>query len=335
MSLEMGPDMTSKNNIEAIRQTYDVVAPLARRFCQKLAEQVQELLATAGVSLAVPIECRVKDWESIRDKIDSRELNIRSAQEVSDLVGIRLILLFKRDVQKTCDTIVGSFDVLSIEDTADRLGDSEFGYQSIHYQIRLPKAWLAVPSFAAFAGLQAEVQIRSAAQHIWAAASHVLQYKHEESVPLPVRRAIHRVSALLETVDLEFERALQERDSYSQAIDLSISSATLNVDILARMLDDSLPPQNKEKQEPYANLLQELYAQGITKVADVQKLLDDHLADVLREDTEIVSILQNGNVEGDAVEATIRGIIHTTKKSRLEQGVFYTHAGLLRAMLER
>jgi ppGpp synthetase/RelA/SpoT-type nucleotidyltranferase len=30
-------------------------------------------------------------------------------------------------------------------------------------------------------GLRAEVQVRTTAQHIWAAASHKLQYKHEES----------------------------------------------------------------------------------------------------------------------------------------------------------
>lgn len=57
-------------------------------------------------------------------------------------------------------------------------------------------------------GLKAEVQVRTVTQHVWAAASHVLQYKQEASVPLPVRRSIYRVSALLETVDLEFERVL-------------------------------------------------------------------------------------------------------------------------------
>ena len=87
-------------------------------------------------------------------------------------------------------------------------------YQSLHYIIRIPKHWLKVSTFADLGELKAEIQLRTLAQHIWAATSHKLQYKHEDSVPPPIRRSIYRVSALLETVDLEFERVLAERGTY-------------------------------------------------------------------------------------------------------------------------
>ncbi|MDD5094450.1 MAG: RelA/SpoT domain-containing protein [Dehalococcoidia bacterium] len=206
--------MVAKVDIGRLRQSYELVVPLAERFCNKLTEQIQELLVPAEVSLAVPIEKRVKSWDSLREKIANKNLKVKNAQDIEDLVGIRLILLFQRDVLKTCEIVAKNFDVLNIEDTRQRLGDSELGYQSVHYQIKLPKSWLVVPSFASFDGLCAEIQMRTVAQHIWAVASHTLQYKHEHGVPRPIRRAIHRVSALLETVDLEFERALQEREAY-------------------------------------------------------------------------------------------------------------------------
>ena len=78
----------------------------------------------------------------------------------------------------------------------------------------MPDDWLNVPTFREFKGLRAELQIRTLAQQLWAAASHKLQYKRESSVPYPIRRSIHRVAALLETVDLELERVLSERDPH-------------------------------------------------------------------------------------------------------------------------
>ena len=70
---------------------------------------------------------------------------------------------------------------------------------------------------------------------------HTLQYKQEDSVPAPMRRAIHRVSALLEVVDLEFERLLKERESYRSDSGPINTDAILNVDLLEHLLDALLP----------------------------------------------------------------------------------------------
>jgi ppGpp synthetase/RelA/SpoT-type nucleotidyltranferase len=104
-------------------------------------------------------------------------------KELKDLVGLRLMRVFKRDVARVCDLVSETFTVVSQEDTAQRLGEAEIGYQSLHYVIKLPEKWLSVPSFKGLDDLQAELQVRTVAQHIWAAASHILQYKQEASVP--------------------------------------------------------------------------------------------------------------------------------------------------------
>src|SRR5690606_25945786 len=97
------------------------------------------------------------------------------------------------------------------------------------------------------------------AQHTWAVASPKLQYKHEEGVPPPIRRTIHRVSALLETVDLEFERVLEERGSYiAAAADNVDLGELLNVDLLKATLSEILPEKNRVDNEPYADLLVDL-----------------------------------------------------------------------------
>ena len=152
----------------------------------------------------------------------------------------------------------GELDVIAQEDTGGRLRESQFGYQSVHLTVKLPASWLSVPSFSGLGSLMAEIQIRTLAQHIWAVASHKLQYKQEASVPEPVRRSIHRVSALLETVDLEFERVVDERARYLEEVGSGAADESLNVDLLTRILSESLPEQNRVESEHSAKLLDDL-----------------------------------------------------------------------------
>jgi hypothetical protein len=79
----------------------------------------------------------------------------------------------------------------------------------VHFVVEFPEPWFVVPTIGPMRGLRAEIQVRTHAQHIWADASHILQYKKESSVAPKTRRDIHRIAALLETVDLEFEKVLK------------------------------------------------------------------------------------------------------------------------------
>src|SRR6185437_7926382 len=129
-------------------------------------------------------------------------------------------------------------------------------------------------TFAALGELQIEIQVRTLAQHIWAAASHKLQYKHEQSVPPPLRRSIHRVSALLEIVDLEFERVLLERREYvGEKVAAPAGSERLNVDLVEITLGEIFPPENREDQEAYDELLDELFSMGIETVKQLREML--------------------------------------------------------------
>jgi ppGpp synthetase/RelA/SpoT-type nucleotidyltranferase len=159
-----------------------------------------------------------------------------------------IILHSQRGVPLVCDLLDGHFTVVEHHET-DKLEADRFGYASTHYVVALPDAWLAVPTLASMGGLRAELQIRTTAQHIWAAASHVFQYKHESSVPFPVRRPLHRVAALLETVDSEFDRVLEQRDIYRKSIGPYSPTEELNVDLLEHILDEYLPKANKERDE--------------------------------------------------------------------------------------
>ena len=152
-------------DIGCLKNSYEAKEPALARFCARLAEQLNEIIRVHDVPLAVPIEARVKSWTSLTDKITRRKLVVADVSDVNDLIGLRIILLFKRDLERVTKLISSSLKLISTEDAIDRLGVQMFGYQSVHLQVELPEAWSKVPTLKDFSGFKAEIQLRTAAQH--------------------------------------------------------------------------------------------------------------------------------------------------------------------------
>lgn len=311
--------------ISTLQSQYVALTAGAERLRTALTEQLEHILATNQISLGVPLEGRVKAWSSIVEKIERKVPRLTSVSDLDDLVGIRLILLFQRDVDVIHRLIGETFQVLSAEDTASRLTETQFGYQSRHYVVQIPETWVKVPSLAGLQSYKAEIQLRTLSQHIWAAASHKLQYKHDESVPVPLRRSIYRVSALLETVDLEFNRVLKDRDAYvAQQVAIPRLEETLNVDSAQALLIQLLPAENLGHDEDYADLLVDLFHFGIDTGQKLRNLLVEHMVEILRKDAK-AALARNAydDVGEDEYEPL---------RARLERGVFL-HVGLVRQAL--
>jgi ppGpp synthetase/RelA/SpoT-type nucleotidyltranferase len=237
-------------NIEELRENYELMRPLGERLRNVLCKRIDRLTASHRLALAIPIQTRVKTWDSIRHKIARRSLSLASVDKLRDFVGLRIVLLFKRDLIQMDDLLRRVFDVLEKTDSADKLADSQFGYQSVHYVVKLPTRE-SRGSVADLRPLMAEIQVRTLGQHLWATASHKLLYKREESVPQFSKRTFHRVSALLETVDLELEQILirHEEDVLSScraSVERWLNSGLLGdlegVDMLAGQTEDRIRP---------------------------------------------------------------------------------------------
>lgn len=314
------------SDTELLRREYETVYPVAVNFAASIEEQLSSLMDGKPLSLGVPIEKRIKTWTSIKGKIERKNLLLSSVRELDDLVGLRVITLFLRDLQTIQDLLQDNFEILHTEDAGKKLDEAHFGYQSVHYVLALPHSWLNIPTMKEFKGLRAEVQVRSLAQHIWAAASHKLQYKRESSVPEPIRRSISRASALLETVDLEFERVLAEREDYLNDVKESeVDELELNVDLLNPILSTEFPLRNKEYDEPYAELLEDLNAFNINKVKELKNLIEKNWSCIWER--------EKSSLEETAARLEAKQKLYGTSKERLEAGVYFTHVGLARAAL--
>lgn len=306
---------------EELRIQYQDNLGRAGRLCEEVVAQLDALLASNDVSLGVPIESRVKSWSSIEEKLRRKDRNLESIFDLSDLIGIRLILLFRSDQDRVAELISKAFEIVSIEDASERLSEAEFGYQSRHFVVRLLPAWLSMPTLSGMKDFSLEFQIRTLAQHIWAAASHKLQYKQEAAVPPPLRRTINRVSALLEIVDLEFERVLEERRAYvSNSQFPGAENEFLNVDSLAALLNDLLPLGNRVDDEPYADLLADLTQLDVKTPHQLREILTKHKDAAIREDQESVRRYRANPPSHANVD-------------RLMKGVYFAHVGLAREAL--
>jgi ppGpp synthetase/RelA/SpoT-type nucleotidyltranferase len=308
-----------------LQQEYRDIEPVAAALAQLMVRELEAVLRAADISLAVPIESRVKTWNSIEQKFlragahlgAFRRFSGATLSELSDLIGVRVIVLFARDIERVGTAIAETFRVLEADDKSRQHGVDQFGYTSIHYDVTVPREWAVIPSVRAFDRFCAEIQVRTLAQHMWAAASHELQYKVEQSVPDEVRRSIHRIASLLEMVDAEYERLLIERQEYRSKIESDDTDSRLNTDILRAVLDKRLPRTNRAGWEPYSMLVWELSKLGIVRRSDLEGLVSRRLPAALEEDRKIVE-----RDEGASTTSTVRD--H-----------FFTHTGLLNIMLEK
>lgn len=311
------------DHLENLRVGYHDILPRAERLKDAVIAELHELFHKHGVSLGVPIESRVKTWSSIADKVERKGNELSTIVDLSDLIGIRVILLFKKDLDSVRDIVAKSFDLISSEDTGERLSESEFGYQSHHYIVKVPSSWLSVPTWAGFGGFSLELQVRTMAQHIWAAASHKLQYKQESGVPHPIRRTINRVSALLETVDLELQRVLDERVAYKeQASDIISEQPTaedeLNVDNLAMVLSEIFPSVNRYDFEDYSSLLNDMLKIGVTTRTQAIDIFKRNYDYVMEREKKFVAQERRGSDD---------------EPDDRPEGVYFKHVGLAREAL--
>lgn len=319
---------TKQTKLQEWETAYGTAAPRAELLCTQLESQLHRLISENDIVLGFPIQRRVKSWDSIQRKLPSLPASVRKLDELQDLAGLRVVLQFHRDVEKVCHLIDNTLDVIRRYDTSERLKDDQFGYASIHFIVQLPKAWLTVPTMATLAGVRAEIQVRTLAQHIWAAASHTFQYKSEQSVPHALRRTIYRVSALLETVDLELERLVADRESYRTALEAAGAKTTgaLDVDSLAAVLDEILPSQNKATDEEYSETLNDLQEAGLETADDLRKQWAKYQKEVLQR--------ESSHVQSAREELDEDGTSSGTTEERTLNGVYFTHSGLIRMMLD-
>ena len=80
-------------DIAELKDDYFARLPIIERFAEGVKMQLMELLSMHSITLGVPLELRVKSWNSIEEKIERNSLQFDNIGQLFDLVGMRLTLL--------------------------------------------------------------------------------------------------------------------------------------------------------------------------------------------------------------------------------------------------
>jgi putative GTP pyrophosphokinase len=215
--------------VKAILAVFDTRKDVFAKFTSEIERLLVELLPRRDVH---KIEPRVKERDSLEEKLFRPQKPYSQLEDITDICGLRIITYFADAVPKVFKIIKKEFHVEDPSDKVDLLNPDQFGYLSFHCIITLPRRRTRTTENKAFIGLTAEIQIRSILQHAWAEIEHDLGYKSTHAIPRRVRRPFSRLAGLLELGDSEFIRIRNELEALDREIarEISDSPAALSVD---------------------------------------------------------------------------------------------------------
>jgi ppGpp synthetase/RelA/SpoT-type nucleotidyltranferase len=188
-------------------------------FADSLERLVVTLLQRHGIGIH-SISHRVKDPQSLYEKLSRPGKAYGQLADVTDLAGLRIITFFPEDVDRVGELIENEFAIDRVNSIDKRLTSDpdRFGYASLHKVCSFSDKRVRLAEYAAYRGLKCEVQIRTILQHAWAEIEHDLGYKSAAGVPTGFRRRFSRVAALLECADDELMRLKTDLATYSVTI---------------------------------------------------------------------------------------------------------------------
>ena len=176
---------------------------------------------------------RVKARDSLSEKLSRPGKHYENLQEVTDLVGLRVVTFFEDEVDIVAAIVAKEFELLS-QYCVDRRSFAEpdrFGYKSLHYVCKLAKTRRELTETGAYCDELFEIQIRSILQHAWAEIEHI-GYKSEIAIPNEIRHRMSRVAGLLEIADREFMEVRDESLAYKEKVAAEIrKQALLNIEL--------------------------------------------------------------------------------------------------------
>ena len=138
--------MESKDNItvnldphgEMLMQQYRELLPTLEQLSEKAYNILRHALRDQGIYVTA-IEKRVKKELSLARKLERKGSKYKTAEDVTDLVGLRVITFYTDEVDKVAAIVKRVFDIdwkESVDKRKLHQLDS-FGYNSLHYICRL------------------------------------------------------------------------------------------------------------------------------------------------------------------------------------------------------
>lgn len=166
---------------------------LKYEFAKKKIETDLEILLREyafkeGYNPVEHIKSRIKSFDRIVEKLNRKEKEITITNilsHVSDVVGMRIVCSFIKDVYTIADIIrsTGEFILKSEKDYIEE--PKESGYRSYHMIVLVP---IHLENRTEY--IPVEIQIRTVAMDCWASLDHKLRYRYPDGISEELEKEI-------------------------------------------------------------------------------------------------------------------------------------------------
>ncbi len=268
---------------ELMRQ-YRELRPTLKQLATQAYDELRQALDEQGIYVTA-MEHRVKTERSLAGKLELKGAKYKSIDDITDLVGLRIITFYSDEVDKVAAIAKRIFDI-DWKESVDKRKIHEldaFGYNSLHYICRLKTG-----------GPRFELQMRKALQHVWSTMTHDTGYKGDVKIPNEYLRQFSRLAGMMELIDDEFSRLRLVLADYRRHIQGLVKSGKLDEVPLSagtfRSYLDMQPFDRLNKRiaavnqaeiypvplMPYLSVLESF---GMEAIGDVQRFIDENSED--------------------------------------------------------
>jgi putative GTP pyrophosphokinase len=245
-------------NKGVLQNQYNVDFPARELIVKELEYRIERLVA--GLSSHLTIKGRVKSFESFFKKY-LRYLNEISNNEIPvipDQIGIRIVCPFIEDTLIVENLIKDNFGVVEVERKGSSYSFKEFGYESIHFLVRLPAnigGKYKKTSGESFTDDIVEIQIRTILQDAWAEVEHELVYKAEfRPFDHPMKRKLAAVNASLSLADTIFQEIRAYQRHFNKQLGQRKDSFFKKVEAAADKFLLDGKPQSEVQEDTHVDL---------------------------------------------------------------------------------
>lgn len=222
-------ETTFDPHIQELLAQYRRLLPVYEQMGDMIPQMLKGFFAEAGIIVA-SVERRIKTEKSLTGKLQLKGHKYHSINDVTDIVGIRVITFYNDDIGKVTSVLERLFEV-DWENSIDKrkaLEIDSFGYLSLHYICSIPKGTYTNPEYPEMNRIRFEVQMRTVLQHAWANMNHDTGYKSGVEIPKVYKRNLSRLAGMLELVDDEFSRIRHELADYRRQVQNLVASGNLS-----------------------------------------------------------------------------------------------------------
>lgn len=193
----------SNTTLQELMKRWRSEKPLYERLTVRVSNDTVSALKRHGVFCHVLH--RTKDDMSLSKKLLGKKgVSEEAYEKLSDKSGVRVICRFKESVDLANKAIRDVFRVIKFEDKSELLDINQMGYQSLHFDVKLPESNDPLDKDGDLMQLTAEIQVRTLCQHAWAEIQHEIGYKPLRELPKELARNMYCLGALLEVADTSF-----------------------------------------------------------------------------------------------------------------------------------